>query len=167
MKCSLQSFGVVVGFTVLKNSLDYLKCLSAKLQRIYIDAFDAYTMIDNIKSDIQCLRDGSGVQFHRWYEKGKQLTSCMGTEVKVPRVPKIQYNRSNVPADTPLLYYKRSIGIPFIDILLQQLQNRFSIDNCGQVSAYLSLIPSLMVKLGMPPPKQFESWHDDLPTPKS
>ena len=116
-------------------------------------------MIDNFKSEIQCLRDGSGVQFQRWYEKGKQLTSCMGTEVKMPRVPKIQYNRSNVPADTPLLYYKRSIGIPFIDILLQQLQNRFSADNCWPVSALLSLIPSLIVKLGMPPPEQFESWH--------
>jgi len=57
MKNSLQSFGVVVGFTVLKNSLDYLKCLSAKLQRRDIDIFGAYTMIDNSKSEIQCLRD--------------------------------------------------------------------------------------------------------------
>ena len=31
LKSSLQSFGVTVGFTVLKNSLDYLKGLSAKL----------------------------------------------------------------------------------------------------------------------------------------
>ena len=101
-------------------------------------------MIDNIKSEIQCLRDGSGVQFQRWYDKGKQLTSCMGTEVKMPRVPKIQYNRSNVPADTLLLYYKRSIGITFIGVLLQQLQNHFSTDNCWHVSALLNLIPSLI-----------------------
>ena len=31
LKSSRQSFGVIVGFTVLKNSLDYLKGLSAKL----------------------------------------------------------------------------------------------------------------------------------------
>ena len=60
MKGSLQSFGVIVGFTVLKNSLDYLKRLSAKLQR-YIDVFQAYAMIDNIKSEIQFLRDDIGV----------------------------------------------------------------------------------------------------------
>jgi len=56
VESSLQSFGVVVGFTVLKNSLDYLKGLSAKLQRSDIDLFEPYTTIDNIKSDIQCLR---------------------------------------------------------------------------------------------------------------
>jgi len=33
MKCSLQSFGVIVGFTVLQNNLDYLKGLTSKLQR--------------------------------------------------------------------------------------------------------------------------------------
>ena len=33
LKSTLQSFGVSVGFTVLKNSLDYLKDLSAKLQK--------------------------------------------------------------------------------------------------------------------------------------
>ena len=62
---SLQSFEVIVGFTVLKNSADYLKGLSAKLQRrdTCIDVFEEYTMIDNIKSEIQCLRDDIGVEF--------------------------------------------------------------------------------------------------------
>ena len=50
MKSSLQSFGVMVGFTLLKISLDYLKGFSAKLQRRYVDVFEVYTMIDNIKS---------------------------------------------------------------------------------------------------------------------
>jgi len=49
LKSSLQSFGVIIGFTVLKNSLDYLKSLSAKLQRGDVDVFEAYTMIGNIK----------------------------------------------------------------------------------------------------------------------
>ena len=63
LKSSLQSLGVIIGFTVLKNSLNYLKGLSAKLQRRYIDIFEANTMIDNIKSEIQCLRDDIGVEF--------------------------------------------------------------------------------------------------------
>jgi len=54
-KSSRQSFGVIVDFTVLKNSFDCLKGLSAKLQRRDIDVFDAYTMIDNIKSEFRCL----------------------------------------------------------------------------------------------------------------
>jgi len=102
----LKTFGVIVGFTVLKNSLDYLKRLSAKLQRICIDVFEACIMIDNIKLEIQCLRDDIGVEFQRWYDEAKQLASYIGTEEEMQRVPRSQGNRSNVPADTPLLYYK-------------------------------------------------------------
>ena len=49
MKSILQSFRVIARFTILKNSLDYLKGLSNKLQRIYIDVFEAYIMIYIIK----------------------------------------------------------------------------------------------------------------------
>ena len=80
MKSYLQSFGVIVGFTVLKNSLDYLKDLSAKLQRRYISVFEAFTMINNIKSENQCLMDDFGVEFQRWYDEEKQLVSYKGNE---------------------------------------------------------------------------------------
>ena len=72
-------------------------------------------MIDNINSEIHCLRDDIGVEFQRWYDEVKQLASYTGTGEEMPRY---QCNRSNVPADTPLHYYKRSIDIPFADILL-------------------------------------------------
>jgi len=62
------------------------------------------------------LRDDVGVEFRRWYDKAKHLASYIDTEEEMPRVPRVQCNRSNVPADTPLLYYKRSIDIPLIDI---------------------------------------------------
>jgi len=75
-------------------------------------------MTDNIKSEIQCLRADIGVEFQRWYDKAKQLASYIGTEEETPRVPCVQCNKSNIPADTPLLYYKSSSGIPCINILL-------------------------------------------------
>ena len=65
LKSSPHSFGVIAGFTVLKNSLDYLKGLSAKPERRDIDVFEAYTMIDIIKSEIQSLRDDIDVEFQR------------------------------------------------------------------------------------------------------
>jgi len=64
-KVVCEVFRVIVGFTVLKNSLDYLKGLSAKPERRDIDVFEAYTMIDIIKSEIQSLRDDIDVEFQR------------------------------------------------------------------------------------------------------
>ena len=60
----------------------------------------------------------------------------------------VQRNRSNVPA---VLYYKWTIGIYSIDILLHQLQTHFSADNCRPVNALLRVKPSLLVQLYMLP----------------
>ena len=86
-------------------------------------------MIDNIKSKIQCLRYDIGVNFQVWYVEAKQLASYIGTEEKMPRGQRVQGNRSNVPVDTLMLYYKLSTSNHFIDILQQQLQNHFPGDN--------------------------------------
>ena len=98
-KSNLQSFGVIVRFKVLKNSLDYLKGLSPKLQRRDNDVFEAQTMIDNIKLEIQSLRDDIGVEFQRWYDELKQLASYIRTKEEMPRIPMVQCNRSSVPTD--------------------------------------------------------------------
>ena len=92
MKFSLQSFGAIVAFTVLNNSLDYLKGLSVKQQRRDIDS-EAYTITDNIKSGIQCLSDDIGVEFQRWYDEAKQLAIYICAEEEMPRVPRVQCNR--------------------------------------------------------------------------
>ena len=47
LKSSLQRFGVIVGFTVLNNCLDYLKGLSAKLQRRDMDISINSFVIEN------------------------------------------------------------------------------------------------------------------------
>ena len=45
--------------------------LNNSLQRRDIDVFEAYTMNENIKSGIQCLRDEIGVEFQIWYDEAK------------------------------------------------------------------------------------------------
>ena len=75
-----------------------------ELQRRDIDVFDAYPTIDNIKSEIQCLRDSIGVELQRWYDEAKQLASYIGTEEEMPTVLRVQCNKSNAPADILFLY---------------------------------------------------------------
>jgi len=45
----------------------------------------------------------------------RNKVSYIGTKEEMQTVPRVQGNRSNIPVDTPLLYCKRSIGIPFIE----------------------------------------------------
>ena len=67
------TFVVVVCFVGLNNSLNYLKSLSAELQTRDVDVFEAYAVMNHIKSEIQCLRDDIGVDHQRWYDETKQL----------------------------------------------------------------------------------------------
>jgi len=42
--------------------------------------FGAYTMIENIKSEIKCFRNEISEEFQRWYHDAKQLASYIGAE---------------------------------------------------------------------------------------
>ena len=62
----------------------------------------------------------------------------------IPAVPRCcgrQRGRDNVPAQEPQEYFKRSVTIPFLDHLLNELEQRFSSDQQRVVQG-LSLIPA-------------------------
>ena len=65
-------------------------------------------------------------------------------------------------------YFRRSIGIPFMDSLLQQLSTRFSVDN-RRVAAIMSLVPSVISDLSDHDLDSLEDklhfWDNDLPAP--
>ena len=58
----------------------------------------------------------------------------------LPRICSRQRHRSNVPADSPQEYYRRTVSVPFLDHLCSQMEERFS---STQQRAYmgLSLVP--------------------------
>jgi len=83
------------------NNLDYLKGLSAKLQRRDIDPLrhTQWLTISNQRFNVWRMT----LEMVR-RSKGADWASYISTEEEMPRVPRIQCNRLNVPAGTPLLY---------------------------------------------------------------
>ena len=123
-----------------------MKGLSAKLQRRDIDVFEAYTMIDNIKSEIQCLRDDIGVEFQRWYDEAKQQASYIGTEEEMLRVPGFNV-LGRMYLLTHLFFITRD-QLAFL-LLISYCNSCRTVSlqtTAGQMSALLSLISSLIVK---------------------
>lgn len=53
----------------------------------------------------------------------------VGIEIKPPRAPKKQINRSNQPNDNSNTFYKRSIYFPYLDSILMSLRSRFNDSN--------------------------------------
>ena len=140
----LQSFKTVVTFVILKNTLDYVKSLASKLQQRDMDIYFALKMIDEVISNIHALRSNIDETFDVLYKQTQTLADTIGSVEETPRTIAQRF-RANVPAENPQEYYKRSVLIPFIDELLQQLNDRFSMDNRHVIQCLFSIIPSLIV----------------------
>ena len=61
----------------------------------------------------------------QWFQTITEMLLEVGIEPSVPRRCGIQTQWSNVPADTPSEYFRRTISIPVLDHLLCELRSQF------------------------------------------
>jgi len=142
---SMMNFQNIVSFLVLMNCLHPLSGLASKLQKRDQDILNAYNNIDDVAADIQGIRDKVEKEYDVWYEASKTLAEVVRSIESAPRVVcGRQTLRSNVPAVSPKQYYLRSIEIPLIDALREQLETRFSRDDTLPTSALLQLVPRIL-----------------------
>ena len=75
------------------------------------------------------------------YDEAKELAEDIGSTEEKPRtVNGRQMQRCNIPAESTTEYFKRSLTIPFLDYLLSEMKERFSVTNRQAVTAILSLL---------------------------
>ncbi|CAC5390836.1 unnamed protein product [Mytilus coruscus] len=163
----LANFEVLVSFVVTKNCLRYLKQITVSLQQRSRDILSAYTEIQTVKSYLQDMRNEPEGYFEVMMEEAKYLAEGIGSEPSVPSQCKRQTLRNNTPATSVTEYYKRSVLIPFLDHLLNELNSRFS-KHSQLVSQSLLLTPQVLVLSKTPdlPPglqELSQMYKDDMP----
>ena len=115
-----------VSTLVITNScLKYLKALTASLQAEAKDIVAAVSEIDTVTATVQNVRDNIDTHHSQWFLTITEMLSEVGIEPSVPRRCGRQTQRSNVPADTPSEYFRRTISIPVLDHLFCELRSRF------------------------------------------
>ena len=65
------------------------------------------------------------VEFHKYFEELTERSKKIDFEINIPRMVKRQKHRSNYHTDDPEKYFKISIFLPFLDNLVQQLNDWF------------------------------------------
>lgn len=60
----------------------------------------------------------------KWYDEAIEKAQHIDVTPHVPQLTGRQTQRNNVPATSPEEYYRRSVTIPFIDHLLEELKSR-------------------------------------------
>ena len=171
LKAALSSFQTIAVFIIIKNVLDEVKTLAAKLQKRDQDIYEAYMMVHEVVGGVKSLRSNIDTTFCYWYQEILELAETIGVTESVPRKTSLMRNRCNTPSGSPQEHYKRAVAIPFLDSLINQLEERFGgEESTGHV--LLCLIPSVFLKKSSSRelPEHLEEllfWQQDLPCSKS
>ena len=102
-------------------------------------------MIKDTQQQLRELRRDIDEHHKVWFEFAVSTAEFAGTESSsIPRrCSKTQ--RANVDAEDPEVYYRRVLTIPFVDHLIQEMEDRFS-TNANVATLGLCLVPSVMMK---------------------
>ena len=112
------------------------------------------------------LRANCEEEFHSWFDEIKTLADDLSIPVCTPRTAVRQVHRANVPADSPEVYYRRNIMMPFLDHITNEMQAR-----CGPIHQtkvkVLGLVPTIAPTYSLASIKDVsELYKADLPSPQ-
>ena len=122
-------------------------------------------MVKDQLADIR--KDAKTVFAHSVHEKIQQLAKKSDVKVTIPRTCGRQTLRNNTNAKTPVAYFRRTLFLPYLDNLLQQMNTRL---NALSEAALLGLllISSNLQKLDKcSQEKLIQHYSPDLPSPSS
>ena len=121
------SFGHIFSFICAKEMLEPMRPLVTALQTGLWKNTLVSRKLKKLSSPMQryVARLTRG-QFQRMYQKAVTLSELVWSTEERPRVCGRQRNRENHPAESDIQYWKRTVAIPFLDVICSELKSRFS-----------------------------------------
>ena len=136
------SFTFILSFIVTMNAMAIIKPLSIKLRKRNNDIVHAYEKVEEVIDELGAIRENDSI-IHAWYIQSIEVAAEVDVTPQVPRTTARQSHRDNVEHISPEEYYRRSIIIPFLDNLLEQMRERFG--NTQMIASKLiNLVPSII-----------------------
>jgi hypothetical protein len=140
---SIQQSEFMVALSVLGNVLSVTHGLAEKLQSVQIDLLNAMSYVNDVIVLLERKRQTADSSFAEVWQQAGELAEMSETEIKCPRVTSRQRNRANAPADCPEQYYNRTVYIPFLDHVINDMKERFS-EHKRAIFCLSSLIPAII-----------------------
>ena len=115
-----------MAYVVTKKCLQYTKGLTTSLQKRAKDICQAYGEVNSIVATLSEVRSTIDIKHKEWFDAAVALGQKVDAPPpQLPRCCSRQTARNNTPGETPDIYYKRAISIPFLDELISHLNSRF------------------------------------------
>jgi hypothetical protein len=113
------SFGFIVSLCVLCPLLNQL-VLNFRTEVVII-IIKAYSKVEEVIDELSALRE-SNAMLRSWYVEAARKVNV---EPEVPRTTSRQQHRDNVEHSSAEQYYRRTIVLPLLDHLIQQMKETF------------------------------------------
>ena len=106
-----------------------------------VDLIQALANVNSVQDLLRSKREDAETSFADLWQQATKLAEEAGIVLSVPRRTSRQTHRDNTPADIPQEYFRRSLYIPFLDSILQQLADRF-LGQSAAVCHLIALVPA-------------------------
>ncbi|XP_033739147.1 52 kDa repressor of the inhibitor of the protein kinase-like [Pecten maximus] len=119
--CCISKFDFLIALVVVEHILQIIHPLSIMLQAKTFDLIEAVQeakVVNNKRND--------DVEWEELFDKATSLAAKVDEIPTIPRGAARQQHRANVPAATPKEYWKRALYYPFLDHILQELEDRLA-----------------------------------------
>jgi hypothetical protein len=65
------------------------------------------------------------------FAMAERLAQKADVTLNIPHLCHRQSKRNNIPADSPLQFFKRVVWFPFLDTILENMRTEFSVHHCA------------------------------------
>ena len=141
---AIVTFQFAVCLIIISRCLEVTRPLTKQLQSASSDAGAARAKIDLLYLILDNMRTEIDTKHNVWYNEATVISEAVGTVPAKPRTAGRQMHRENVSAESTSQYFKRTISIPFLDHLLNQIHARFSETNLDAMDALYAMPNSVM-----------------------
>ena len=121
--------------------------------------------MSDVHCDLELLKINCEEEFHQWFSEIKTLADELNIPVSTPRTVARQVHHDNAPADSPEVYYRRNLMIPFLNHITSELDNRFGPSHQTKIKL-LGHIPSIAASYPLASVTEVgKMYKADLPSP--
>ena len=125
LKKQLRNSSFIVCFQTCKYLYGYTKGPSQQLQGSTVEIAQAYETVTVVTAQLNGIRDDAASEFQNAFTKCQAMAAIADKTITIPRTISRQKLRDNVERENAEQYYPLTVFIPFLDCLVQQLNDRF------------------------------------------
>jgi len=108
------------------------------------EVYFGFSKIDEVNHSYEDMRNSIDERFQQIYSDVLELAEKVGSIEQRPRVCGTQTQCNNCPSETAAEYWKRTVAIPFLDVVCNEMKSRFGQDTRAYYEL-CALIPDVVV----------------------